>query len=110
MSVKLTIPALGESVTEASVSAWFKKVGERVVRDEPVVSIESEKATVELPAPVSGVLSRILREAGSKVAVGDDIAEFEAGAAEKEPQAPAPGRVPTGTPALQAVARASGDH
>ena len=59
MSIELIVPTLGESITEATVSKWLKKVGESFEADEPLVEIETDKITVEVPAPSAGVLSEI---------------------------------------------------
>jgi 2-oxoglutarate dehydrogenase E2 component (dihydrolipoamide succinyltransferase) len=80
MAIELRVPALGESITQATIGAWLKKEGEPVAADEPLVEVESEKATVALPAPAAGVLRRILKPQGSNVAVGELIGELEAGA------------------------------
>jgi len=80
MAIELRVPALGESVTQATVGAWLKKEGDPVLVDEPVVEVESEKATVALPAPAAGVLRKILRASGTDVAVGEVIGELEEGA------------------------------
>jgi len=80
MAVELKVPSLGESVTQAQVGPWLKKEGEAVARDEPVVEVESEKATVVVPAPVAGVLRKVLRQTGETVAVGQVLGEIEAGA------------------------------
>ncbi len=80
MAVELKVPSLGESVTQAQVGQWMKKEGEAVVRDEPVVEVESEKATVAVPAPASGVLRRVLHQTGETVAVGQSLGEIEEGA------------------------------
>ncbi|HET9598872.1 MAG TPA: 2-oxoglutarate dehydrogenase complex dihydrolipoyllysine-residue succinyltransferase [Anaeromyxobacteraceae bacterium] len=80
MAIELRVPALGESITQATVGAWLKKEGDAVAADEPVVEVESEKATVALPAPAAGVLRRIVKPQGSSVAVGEVIGELEAGA------------------------------
>ena len=66
MAIEIKVPALGESVTEATVGQWFKKPGEAVKVDEPLVELETDKVTVEVPAPAAGVLSDI------KVAAGHD--------------------------------------
>jgi 2-oxoglutarate dehydrogenase E2 component (dihydrolipoamide succinyltransferase) len=89
MAIELRVPALGESITQATLGAWLKKEGDRVEADEPVVEVESEKATVALPAPASGVLRRILKPSGADVAVGEVIGEVEAGAAAASAPAPA---------------------
>ena len=80
MAVELKVPSLGESVTQAQVGQWLKREGEAVVRDEPVVEVESEKATVAVPAPASGVLRRVLHQTGETVAVGQPLGEIEEGA------------------------------
>ncbi|MCM2334511.1 MAG: dihydrolipoamide succinyltransferase, partial [Anaeromyxobacteraceae bacterium] len=80
MTTPLKVPALGESVTQATVGAWLKQEGEAVAADEPVVEIESEKATVTVPAPAAGVLRRQLRRTGEAVAVGEVVGELEEGA------------------------------
>src|SRR5262249_36529686 len=77
MSVDLKVPSLGESVRQATVEKWLKKQGEFVKRDEPVVSLESDKANVEVPAPVGGVLKEIVKAAGQTVAIGEVIARIE---------------------------------
>src|SRR6266540_2812781 len=80
MSIPLKIPSLGESVTQATVGVWLKKEGDPVQADEPLVEVESEKATVALPAPAAGVLRKVLRNTGDTVAVGVTIGEMEEGA------------------------------
>jgi 2-oxoglutarate dehydrogenase E2 component (dihydrolipoamide succinyltransferase) len=80
MAIELRVPALGESITQATVGTWLKKEGDAVAADEPIVEVESEKATVALPAPSAGVLRRILKATGANVAVGEVIGELEAGA------------------------------
>ena len=107
MSIQLKVPSLGESVTQATIGAWLKNEGERVQVDEPLVEVESEKATVEVPAPAAGVLKRVLKRTGDTVAVGEAIAELEEGAA-GETAAASPqgsGPVPGG---LVPVARGDG--
>ena len=80
MPVQLKVPSLGESVTQATVGAWLKKEGEPVQVDEPLVEVESEKATVAIPAPAAGILRKVLHATGDTVAVGEVIAEVEEGA------------------------------
>ena len=70
MSEKIVVPALGESVTEATVSKWLKSVGEQVDSDEPVVELETDKVNVEVPSPSSGVLENISVKEGATVEVG----------------------------------------
>ena len=81
MAIPLKVPSLGESVTQATVGAWLKREGDPVEADEPLVEVESEKATVALPAPAAGVLRKVLRNSGDTVAVGETIGELEEGAA-----------------------------
>jgi len=85
MPVPLKVPSLGESITQATVGAWLKQPGEAVAVDEPVVEVESEKATVAVPSPAAGRLSRVLRSTGEAVAVGEVIAEVEEGASAEAP-------------------------
>ena len=70
MSIELIVPTLGESITEATVSKWLKKVGESFEADEPLVEIETDKITVEVPAPSAGVLSEITVQEGKDVNIG----------------------------------------
>jgi 2-oxoglutarate dehydrogenase E2 component (dihydrolipoamide succinyltransferase) len=81
MSIELKVPSLGESVQQATIGAWLKKEGDAVRLDEPIVEVESEKATVAVPAPAAGVLRRVLKQTGETVNVGEVIGELEAGAA-----------------------------
>ena len=81
MSKDIITPELGESITEATIAEWLKKPGEAVSADEPVVVLETDKVTVEVPAPVAGVLGEVLAEAGTNVAVGALLGRIEEGAA-----------------------------
>ena len=81
MSVEIRVPALGESVTEATIGQWFKKVGEPVAADEPVVELETDKVTIEVPAPSAGVLETIAAQPGDTVNVGALIGAIGGGAA-----------------------------
>ncbi len=97
MAKEIRVPALGESVTEATIAKWFKAEGEAVKADEPLVELETDKVTVEVPSPASGKLESIIAKAGSTVAVGallGAIAEGAAGAASKPAAkaAPAPAK------------------
>jgi 2-oxoglutarate dehydrogenase E2 component (dihydrolipoamide succinyltransferase) len=91
---ELKVPAVGESITEVQIGHWHKQEGEAVAKDELLVEIESEKATVDLAAPSAGVLSRILKTEGQTAAVGEVIGYLE-------PQA-APAKTPASTPASTA--------
>ena len=70
MIEKIVVPVLGESITEATVSKWLKKEGEIVEADEPIVELETDKVNLEVPSPISGVLSEITSKDGSVVEVG----------------------------------------
>ena len=77
MSVEIQIPSVGESVSEVELGEWLKKEGDAVAQDETLVLLESDKATVELPAPASGVLGRILKQTGASALIGETIALIE---------------------------------
>jgi 2-oxoglutarate dehydrogenase E2 component (dihydrolipoamide succinyltransferase) len=106
------IPALGESVTEASIGQWLKKVGDAVAADEPIVSLETDKVAVEVPAPAAGVLTEQLYKVGDTVQVGAAIARMEAGAAvaaapaAAAPATAAPAPAPAAAPAAPSAAPA----
>jgi 2-oxoglutarate dehydrogenase E2 component (dihydrolipoamide succinyltransferase) len=87
-AIPLKVPSLGESVTQATIGAWLKREGDVVQVDEPLVEVESEKATVALPAPAAGVLRKVLRSSGDTVAVGETIGELEEGAAAQQASSP----------------------
>jgi len=104
---EIRVPALGESVTEATIGKWFKQPGEAVAVDEPLVELETDKVTIEVPAPAAGVLADIAAKDGDTIAVGavlGQIKEGAAGAAVKPaatPTAPphsAPKSAPTSAP------------
>jgi 2-oxoglutarate dehydrogenase E2 component (dihydrolipoamide succinyltransferase) len=97
VSAEIRVPTLGESVTEATIARWLKKAGDTVGADEPVVELETDKVSLEVPAPMAGVLSEILVEVGGDVSVGAVIGRIEegdgaaaAGAAPKAKEAPPP--------------------
>ena len=82
MTIDIKVPAMGESVTEATVARWFKKEGDAVKRDEPLLELETDKVTVEVPAPADGAIESISVKAGDTVQVGallGAIAEGKAG-------------------------------
>src|SRR5687768_16410174 len=85
----IRVPTLGESVTEATIGRWFKKPGEAVAVDEPLVELETDKVTIEVPAPAAGVLSEIAVKDGETVAVGALLGQIKEGAAGAAPAAPA---------------------
>src|ERR1700745_1893808 len=70
MATEIKAPSLGESITEATVAKWLKRPGEAVAVDEPVAELETDKVTLEVPAPASGTLAQILAEEGANVPVG----------------------------------------
>ena len=77
MSIQLIVPTLGESITEATVSKWLKKVGEPFEVDEPLVEIETDKITIEVPAPSAGVLSEIKADEGTDINIGGVLGIIE---------------------------------
>jgi 2-oxoglutarate dehydrogenase E2 component (dihydrolipoamide succinyltransferase) len=89
----IRVPALGESVTEATIGKWFKKAGDAVAVDEPLVELETDKVTIEVPAPAAGVLSDIAAKEGDAVAVGGLLGHLKEGAAPSQVAA-----APTGEP------------
>jgi 2-oxoglutarate dehydrogenase E2 component (dihydrolipoamide succinyltransferase) len=89
MTIELKVPPVGESITEVQIGEWLKAEGDSVQRDEIVVKIETDKVTVDLPAPVSGRLSAIKVKQGQTAAVGDVIGSIEEGAAGEKPAAKA---------------------
>ena len=74
MSIELIVPTLGESITEATVSKWLKKVGDSFEADEPLVEIETDKITIEVPAPSAGSISEIKVKEGADVNIGGVLA------------------------------------
>src|SRR6516164_699398 len=86
---EIRVPALGESVTEATIGKWFKHPGDAVAVDEPLVELETDKVTIEVPAPAAGVLAQIAAKDGETVAVGALLGEIQdgVGAAAAKPAA-----------------------
>jgi 2-oxoglutarate dehydrogenase E2 component (dihydrolipoamide succinyltransferase) len=89
MSIELRIPSAGESIQEVQIGQWLKHEGDHVRRDESLVELDTDKASMELPAPSDGILSRILKKDGEKVAVGEVIALIDP-STESAPQSSAP--------------------
>ena len=89
MSKEIRVPTLGESVTEATIAKWFKKEGDAIKIDEPLVELETDKVTVEVPAPADGAIESISVKAGDTVQVGTLLGSISEGAAGKA-AAPAP--------------------
>ncbi len=111
MATDIKVPTLGESVTEATVARWLKKIGDAVAMDDPLVELETDKVTLEVNASAAGTLSEIAVPEGSNVAVGAVLGRIGEGAA----KAAAPGRTQpaavsqseTRAPAVSATASAS---
>ncbi len=108
-TVAVTVPELGESITEGTVGKWLKSVGDTVKVDDALVEIETDKVTAELPAPVAGVLAEILAAEGTDVGVGAVIAHITSGAAPTAAAAPvaAPTQTPAAAPPVQAPVQAA---
>src|SRR5690606_5358452 len=85
-AVDVKVPTLGESVSEATVATWFKKPGEAVTQDEMLCELETDKVSVEVPAPVSGVLAEILVKEGETVQAGGRLGVITEGAAAADPR------------------------
>jgi len=122
---EIRVPTLGESVTEATIGKWFKKAGDAVAVDEPLVELETDKVTIEVPAPAAGVLSEIAVKDGETVAVGALLGAIKEGASvpaaksaaaapakAAEPQKPAPAAAPSGdmpvAPSVRKIAAETG--
>ncbi|MFN7009273.1 MAG: 2-oxoglutarate dehydrogenase complex dihydrolipoyllysine-residue succinyltransferase [Allorhizobium sp.] len=111
MATEIRVPTLGESVSEATVGTWFKKVGDVVKADEPIVELETDKVTVEVPAPASGVLTEIVAQNGETVGLGALLGQIAEGASAgaaapaeaAKPAAPAAAAAPA-APAVSAPA------
>ncbi len=88
MAVEINVPQLGESVTEAVISKWNKKEGEPVKVDEPLVVLETDKVTIDVPAPVGGTLTQITRKEGDRVKVGEVLGGIAPASVGTPPQAP----------------------
>jgi 2-oxoglutarate dehydrogenase E2 component (dihydrolipoamide succinyltransferase) len=96
MAIEIRVPTLGESISEATVGKWFKKAGETVRADEPLVELETDKVTLEVNAPGAGVLSEITAETGQTVAIGALLGQLSGGAT-----------APAAAPAPAAAAKAA---
>ncbi|SEQ08692.1 2-oxoglutarate dehydrogenase E2 component [Devosia sp. YR412] len=104
MSTEIRVPTLGESVTEATIGQWFKKVGDTVSADEPIVELETDKVTIEVPAPAGGVLEAIAAQPGETVDVGALLGAIAAaGAAASAAPAAAPTPAKAEVPAANAA-------
>src|SRR5262245_29709657 len=106
---EIRVPTLGESVTEATIGRWFKKAGDAVAVDEPLVELETDKVTIEVPAPSAGTLGEITAKDGETVAVGallGQINDGAAGVAAKPAVAPAAAKPAAASPPPTAAAPA----
>ncbi|PKP63556.1 MAG: dihydrolipoamide succinyltransferase, partial [Alphaproteobacteria bacterium HGW-Alphaproteobacteria-9] len=102
MATEITVPALGESVTEGTIAEWLKQPGDAVAADEPIVSLETDKVAVDVPSPVAGVMSEHRVAVGDTVEVGAVIAVVDEGATASAPKptpAPAAAKADTAAPA-----------
>src|SRR3979490_3556406 len=90
--IEIRVQTLGESVTGAPIGRWFKKAGGAVAVDEPLVELETDKVTIEVPAPSAGTLGEIVAKDGETVAVGALLGQINEGAAGAAKPAPAPAK------------------
>ncbi len=106
MTIEIRVPGLGESVTEATVAKWLKSQGEAVNADEPLVELETDKVTVEVPAPSAGVLSEILVQPGTTIEVGAILGKIGEGGGAPAAAPPKPKPLPSAAPAPAPAAKA----
>src|SRR6187431_3698861 len=104
---EIRVPTLGESVTEATIGRWFKKAGDAVAVDEPLVELETDKVTIEVPAPSAGVLGDIIAKDGETVAVGALLGQINDGAVAAAKPAAAPAKAAAPAPAAAAPVAAA---
>ena len=90
MTFSITMPALGESVTEGTVTRWLKKEGDQIAVDEPLLEVSTDKVDTEIPSPVAGVLQKIIVQVDSTVAVGAELAVIAESSSPAKAAAPAP--------------------
>ena len=109
MGIEVKVPALGESITEATLGQWLKKPGDPVAADEPVASLETDKVSVEVPSPIAGVFGEALVNEGDTVNVGAVIATIGEGAGASAPAAGVPAAGTTAEPQAAAVAAPSAE-
>ncbi len=107
MAIEITVPTLGESVADATVARWIKTTGDAVAADEPVVELETDKVTLEVPAPAAGTLGEILAAEGAMVEVGASLAMLNEGAAPAAPAPEVPAKSAPATPAPSPAAPAA---
>jgi 2-oxoglutarate dehydrogenase E2 component (dihydrolipoamide succinyltransferase) len=99
MTFSVTMPALGESVTEGTVTRWLKKEGDSIAVDEPLLEVSTDKVDTEIPSPVAGVLQKIVVQVDSTVAVGAELAVIAESGSSAKPAAQTPAPVAAPTPA-----------
>ncbi|HYI27823.1 MAG TPA: biotin/lipoyl-containing protein, partial [Bradyrhizobium sp.] len=104
---EIRVPTLGESVTEATIGRWFKKAGDAVAVDEPLVELETDKVTIEVPAPSAGTLGDIIAKDGETVAVGALLGQINDGAVAAAKPAAAPAKAAAPAPAAAAPVAAA---
>src|SRR6202171_1940415 len=104
---EIRVPTLGESVTEATIGRWFKKAGDAVAVDEPLVELETDKVTIEVPAPSAGTLGDIIAKDGETVAVGALLGQINDGASAAAKPAAAPAGAAPPPPVAAAAASAA---
>ncbi|TFC88799.1 biotin/lipoyl-containing protein, partial [Cryobacterium sp. TMT3-29-2] len=104
MSESVNLPALGESVTEGTVTRWLKNVGDRVEVDEPLLEVSTDKVDTEIPSPIAGVIEAILVQEDETVEVGTALVMIGDGSAAAAPAAEAPAPVAAPEPVAEAPA------
>src|SRR5882672_8664790 len=101
MSIEIKVPAMGESVTEATIARWLKKEGDAVKQDETIVELETDKVSVEVPSPAAGVLEHIEIPQGGTVNVGTVIGQVSEGVVAAKPAKPDAKPAATPTPKIE---------
>ncbi len=107
MATEIRVPTLGESVTEATIGKWLKKVGDAIVADEPLVELETDKVSIEVPAPVSGVLTEITAQEGDNVGLDALLGQIDASGAAAAPAAKPAAAAPAAAPVAAAAPAAT---
>ena len=110
MAIEIRVPTLGESVTEATIGRWFKKAGDAVKADEPLVELETDKVTLEVNAPAAGVLSEIAAKDGETVGVGALLGADRAGSRSAPPERSPPGQSAAAKPDDQQTPAPAAPH
>ena len=107
MATEIRVPTLGESVTEATIGKWLKKVGDTIAADEPLVELETDKVSIEVPAPISGVLTEITAQEGDNVGLDALLGQIDASGAAAAPQAKPAAAAPAAAPVAAAAPAAT---